>query len=435
MRKIIFIALFWPTFLQAQRVFDLSNLPQDVALPSPNVTIEKTSLPEFANNAGTASAYATCNYTYADLTTSNGGITLPSGFEGSTNGGSSYQTSFTGLSSGSGTLRVRVAASTAAGTYGPININFTIGGVTVKTCSVTATVSNSATLSASPTSITGLNGTSGTAGTPQTDTITFSGTTISATAPSNTEISQDGGSTWNSSQSFSSSSPLALKIRTTAAAPAGAISGNLHLSGTGVTAVDVPVSGTVSSGVLAVAKFSFSKTTKSCSGWNNVYGEPNISVLTGTDAATGITFTSVATANWTPNGSSGFDGNGTMSGTFFNDCSGTSSAPMYNGWVNAAVYDHAKPQGVIGGCNPAKTYTIALTGVTQGGTLRRTDVYVEGTTLSPMKWFDAKANTSNGATFTGVSPDASGNIKIFVCADASSPEQGHMDAFTVTQEN
>src|ERR1700753_1487827 len=105
---------------------------------------------------------------------------------------------------GAGTLN---ATATATCTVGSSNLSVPI---TLK-----GTVSAPAgTFSASPTSIAGLNGNQGTAGTSQTVTATFANSTITATAPTNTEISKDGGSTWSGSQSFSTGSPLALRIRT-----------------------------------------------------------------------------------------------------------------------------------------------------------------------------------------------------------------------------
>ena len=143
---------------------------------------------------------------------------------------------------GAGTLN---ATATATCTVGSSNLSVPI---TLK-----GTVSAPAgTFSASPTSIAGLNGNQGTAGTSQTVTATFANSTITATAPTNTEISKDGGSTWSGSQSFSTGSPLALRIRTQASASAGAVSGNLAFTGTNsAPSQNVAVSGTISPATVA----------------------------------------------------------------------------------------------------------------------------------------------------------------------------------------
>lgn len=436
MKKIIFLLLFIPVLSKAQ-ILNMSNIKQPLSIV-PTLNPSTLNLSLGSTTAGTPGTDFTLSLNGSNLSASTVVLTWNNNTEGSKDGSNwassqTYSVSAGNITGQPITVHSRIKSSAPSGSI-VAQLTITSTGAIPQTVNLTGNVSPVSTLSANPTSITGLNGTEGSFGAYQVVTVTFLSTTVTANAPASTEISQDGGSSWSNQQIFSTGSPKALRIRTTAAAPAGSINDNLVLSGPGVTTVNVPVTGTISPAVTQVAKFSFSNTSKTCFGWTNIFGNPATGVKTGTDAGSGITFTSVATANYTPNGSSSFDGNGTQSGTFFNDCSGTSNAIMYNGWVNASAYDHTKPQVQLGNLNPSYTYTIQLTGSTTGGSLRRTDVRVEGVTLSSMQYFDAKNNTANGVTFTGVAPDASGTIRIWFNYDNSSPEQGHMDGFIITKE-
>src|SRR5882757_7525761 len=244
-------------------------------------------------------------------------------------------------------------------------------------------------LSASPLSITGLNGTAGTAGTPQTVTVTFSGTTINASAPTNTEISKDSGVSYASSQTLTSVSPVGLKIRTTAAAPAGSISGNLVLSDTGGSSITIPVTGTVSGAPTTPdsAKFQFLITPSLLvPGWQGVIGEPSLAVLSGTISGTTITYTTVSTSsnNW---------------GQFFGACIGPSngvtnatipdssnSGVMKEAVNTALLYQTTYPQFVSGGWRTdGTTYDIEMSGATQYSVAALGSYNVRGSTLdSPL---------------------------------------------------
>ncbi len=89
------------------------------------------------------------------------------------------------------------------------------------------------------------------------------------------------------------------------------------------------------------AKFNLSAGAHSVSGWTNVVGDPSQAVISVTSSS-GITISSVGTANWVPYGSgSAFDAVGENVNGFF------PAAVMYNHWYqygSTAEYNAAGPQ-------------------------------------------------------------------------------------------
>lgn len=280
MKKLLFLLLF-PVIAQAQ-LNDFSHI--QIPSVTPTITLSpNTSFPTtFTNFAGSASSTQTLAYSFTNLSGSNGSITFPSWIEISLDGGSTYTgtSPITGLGNSSVNALARVKSATTTGSYGPSAITFAATGATSQTCNASATVSPTPALSASPTTVSGVSGTAGSPGTAQTTVVTFASTTVTATPPTNVEVSQDGTTYSPTNQVFSSGSPLTLSMRTTSGAPAGAISGNVVLTGTnGVTTVNVAVSGTVTSGGGSVdtVAVNFSDSTNSngttgvvaTTGWEN----------------------------------------------------------------------------------------------------------------------------------------------------------------------
>jgi hypothetical protein len=278
-------------------------------------------------------------------------------------------------------------------------------------------------LSASPSSITGLNGTAGTAGTPQTVTVTFSGITVTANAPTNTEISKDSGVTYASSQTLTSGSPVGLMIRTTAAAPAGAISGNLTLTGSDTSAITIPVTGTVSSAATTPdsARFQFLITPSLLvPGWQGVLGDPSVSVLSGTIPGTTITYSTVSTnsSNW---------------GQFLGACIGPNDGvtnatipdPSNSGVMREAVntanlYQTTYPQFISGGWKTdGTTYDIEISGTSQYPVSAVGTYNVRGSILYSPLAIEGASNTSSKMTWTSLSPDSSGNFTFYVGKNSS----------------
>lgn len=443
MKKLLFLSLFFP-FVASAQLPDFSRI--QIPNTTPLITILPTTLPStFANVSGIASTTQSITYTFTNLTGSSGAIAFPTitgpiiWLEGSIDGGSTWHTSFSGLGNGSGTLQVRVPASIASGSYGPSNIVFTATGAVTQNCSAQANVSVTPSLSALPTSITGLNGVSGTAGTSQTVTITFAGTTITATAPTGTEVSKDGGTTYAGSQVFSTGSPLGLKIRTTAGASVGAYGPvNLALTGSGVSTVNVPISGTVTSSGGTPSKFAFAASSYSPpSGFTLIVGNPATGVMSGT--SNGITFSTVATANWIPynpgtgpiNSSDGFGFATGSTATGFPD-------PLLNHILFNYLYDSAsnggltKPQYQLSGFTAnqvVSTITIVASINTSVANFASTNRYYmyDGTTVyvgvpsngHAGNLYVADNNTSVIVTFTNVSANSSGIIKGYLFVQAT----------------
>jgi hypothetical protein len=283
-------------------------------------------------------------------------------------------------------------------------------------------------LAASPLSIIGLNGTVGTAGTSQTVNVTFSRTTINASAPSNTEISIDGGISYASSQSLAYSSPAGLMIRTTAGAAAGSISGNLVLSGTGVSSITIPVTGTVSgSGTTPdSARFQFLITPSLLvSGWQGVIGDPSLAVLSGTISGTNVTYSTVSTSsnNWGQfNGACIGASNGVTNATIPD---ASNSGVMKEAFNTANLYQTTYPQFITGGWKTdGTTYDIELSGTTQYPVSPLGTYNVKGSTLSSSFSISGSGNTSSNITWTNVSPDTSGNFTFYVGKDNAGQQVG-----------
>jgi Big-like domain-containing protein len=174
----------------------------------------------------------------------------------------------------------------------------------------------------------------------------------------------------------------------------------------------------VSSGYLqaqVVTNFNFSAGSQQVSGWINVAGDPSVAVRTATDPVSGISISSVATANWSPyNGSASYDGGGTAGGSFF------PAAVMMNEWFQyssyLAVYNSQAPQLLIGGLSTDSVYTLKMTGSYAAGNFDLNPIRytVSGATIYGYVDVNGNSNTTNGAVFTNVVPDASGNIRVYV---------------------
>lgn len=159
----------------------------------PIITVTPTSLSGFSACTTSPSVSQTFTVSGASLT-SDIVITAPSGYELSTNG-TTYSGSLsltpTGGAVASTTIYVRLASGGSVGTYNG-NIACTSTGATTKNVAVTGTVTNTASMTLSTTSITGLNYTFGSGpSVAQSFTVTglcLSGN-ISITAPANFEVS------------------------------------------------------------------------------------------------------------------------------------------------------------------------------------------------------------------------------------------------------
>jgi len=169
-----------------------------------------------------------------------------------------------------------------------------------------------------------------------------------------------------------------------------------------------------------IASFSFSGTPTTVAGWTNLPGDPHSGAQVATMA--GITVSSISPANWVPNTvpSNVYNFGGASNATYF------PAAVMANTWLqwngndnNLALYNASVPQLLLSGLNPDSTYILRMSG---------SDIYFQGSTqytvagasVSGSQYLDTYNNTTQGVTFTGIRPDVSGNIKIYVNAMSTS---------------
>ena len=168
----------------------------------------------------------------------------------------------------------------------------------------------------------------------------------------------------------------------------------------------------------ATSSFNFSLSSKPVTGWINVHGDPASTVDSATDLTTGIHISSIAPGNWAGySGSSAFDGGGQPGGTFF------PAAVMANHWFQAnavyAGYNALLPQLEISGLNVDSVYTLKMTGsfannIPSTFNLNPIRYTVAGTSVDGFIDVNGNFNTSDGAVFHNIAPDASGKIKVYV---------------------
>lgn len=222
---------------------------------APSVTLTPTSLTGFSTPAGTVSASKSFTVSGSNLT-GNLTVTAPTGFEVSLDDASFAGTQTLAVSGGSitgqpKTVYVRVATSATAGAKSE-KVTISGGGLTAN-----GEVTVSGTIAAAGTAVITNTGsftavTLGEGTTSASQSITVSGVNltadITATAPTGFEVSLDN-TTFNNSvtltQTGGSISNVTVHIRAAASAAAGTPSGNVALTSTGATQVDVAVSATV----------------------------------------------------------------------------------------------------------------------------------------------------------------------------------------------
>lgn len=152
-----------------------------------------------------------------------------------------------------------------------------------------------------------------------------------------------------------------------------------------------------------------------------MYGSPHSSVISYTNSTYAITFSTVATANWSSYSGcscSSIDAiSGATGGSYIPGVANSAyTADFFNYGPTVANYDINKPQFEITGLNPSTIYTIKMTGIdgSQGfdanpfrykviGATSETAIDVNGDVTSQ----------ANGATFS-LQPDGTGKIKAYV---------------------
>jgi hypothetical protein len=170
--------------------------------------------------------------------------------------------------------------------------------------------------------------------------------------------------------------------------------------------------------------FNFSNAAHSVSGWINAYGDPSSSVISAADPVSGISVSSVATANWAPFGNSAYDGGGASgSNPFFPTAVMANHWFQYNGYY--AGYNALMPQLIVGGLNVDSVYTFKMTGsftvnVPSQFNLNPIRYTVAGATLYGYIDINGDSNVTAGATFHNVAPDSTGKVRIYVNTYGSS---------------
>jgi len=162
--------------------------------------------------------------------------------------------------------------------------------------------------------------------------------------------------------------------------------------------------------------FNFTAAPVTVSGWTNISGDPATGTRSGT--ASGISVTSIGTANWAGyNGSAAFNGGGVSNGTFF------PSGVMANQWFQYsgfyAAYNAAVPQLEISGLNKDSVYTIKMTAsfntvANPSFDLNPTRYTVAGLTNYGNVDINGNNNAAGGAVYHNVVPDANGKVRVYV---------------------
>jgi hypothetical protein len=164
-----------------------------------------------------------------------------------------------------------------------------------------------------------------------------------------------------------------------------------------------------------IASFNFSAGASVTSGWTNVAGDPSTAVRTATDPS-GISISSVSTANWSPTsgGICAYNGNGGYPGVYFPPGVTVCDWIQYNGsGYNLALYNALVPQLVLSGLNKDSSYIIRMSGsdILNSGPTQYT---VAGASVSGSQSLNNYKNTTQGVTFQHVHPDSTGKIKVYV---------------------
>ena len=177
-----------------------------------------------------------------------------------------------------------------------------------------------------------------------------------------------------------------------------------------------------------IVSFNFSQTTgvgSTASGWVNVAGNPSSAVVTATSG--GITLSSVSTSNWSPySGVCSGNGNGYYPGVYFPPQVMSNSWFQYNGSGRSlALYNSLVPQIELTGLNADSTYILRMS-ASDGGSFvsNPTEYTVAGITTYSTQSLNIHNNLTQGVTFTGIQPDGTGMIRIFLNATGSTDIAG-----------
>ncbi|MHA4844424.1 hypothetical protein ACX0G7_09680 [Flavitalea antarctica] len=188
---------------------------------------------------------------------------------------------------------------------------------------------------------------------------------------------------------------------------------------------------------VVVAQFNLSASTNTVSGWTNVIGNPDASVLTSSDSRGGYavgfsTITASDAAVW--NGNSGTaSANVTLAGSGHVLPTGLYIAYFFNNGINYATNKQCIE---INGLNTSKTYKIEILSSRQvGGTDTRTSkiTCIDNAGVTDQTILSGNYNGDFNYVVTGKVPNGSGKIFFFV-GPGSGFTFGYVNAIKVTQE-
>jgi hypothetical protein len=173
-----------------------------------------------------------------------------------------------------------------------------------------------------------------------------------------------------------------------------------------------------------IARFNFSQAAQSVSGYKNVFGNPHLAILSGTDATTGIGINTIATSAYVPNGAN----------------SAKDNVPVVDDG-NGFIVPQAVLANVIFTGSTTATDNLQLTGLTPGkhckimfvasasSTPRNTKARVNGQIFM----FNATANSSKAAIFDDVLIPVDGKINIAFYANTDGSVYGVASAVVVEE--
>jgi hypothetical protein len=188
-----------------------------------------------------------------------------------------------------------------------------------------------------------------------------------------------------------------------------------------------------------LSQFNFSLTSQTSPGWVSVFGDPNVSVLTGTQ--NGITVSTISTSFWTPFGpeaASDTNGEDVPNPTFvFNET--VTRSYIYN---YSDFYSPGNENLLISGFTPGETgIRIDILGSRDAAAVsfatRLCDyICVDASGTETIADFDVKGNTANLATFLNKTADSNGQIKLGIFRPTptdSNHEIGYLNAMRITR--
>jgi hypothetical protein len=194
------------------------------------------------------------------------------------------------------------------------------------------------------------------------------------------------------------------------------------------------------------SKFNFNFTSQNIAGWVDVSGGPLNSTSNGqswTDSNTGIGVFCISNSNtiWGPNFDTNQRNSSNTNGEKTADAGGFATDPLVisSGWYSNKVSytNDGSNQLKITGLNPAKKYLLKFYCSLDnefGLNATPTVVIINNNTLNKRE-VAATGNTSQVAVFKGITPDASGQIPVFIGCPSGQQSFGMINGLSIVEDN